>query len=117
MPRFTVHGEVIRTIGNDLGIRVQNEGDLRAFWREHRIDTDLDWFGKGPPVVSIGRKEDIAKSKPGERASLTFVVQERAGGKWCIRQVIRHQRPDVERVDSLVGVHPCQPPTKSLRAN
>ncbi len=58
-----------------------------AFWLEHRIDTDLDWFGKGPPVLSIGRKEDAARVKPGQRASLTFVVADRAGGKRGIRTV------------------------------
>jgi hypothetical protein len=87
MPRFTVHGEVIRTVGKDLGIRVENEADLRAFWRDHRIDTDLDWFGKGPPVVSIGRKADMARCKPGDRVSLTFIVEDRAGGKRGTRTV------------------------------
>lgn len=82
-----MHGEVIGTIGKDLGVRVRNEGQLRVFWRDHRIDTDPDWFGEGPPVVSIGRKGDIARCRPGDKVSLTFVVNERAGGKRGIRTV------------------------------
>lgn len=87
MPRFTVHGEVIRTVGKDLGIRVKNADELREFWQEHRIDTRLDWFGEGPPIASIGRKGDIERCKPGDRASLTFVVEERANGKRGIKTV------------------------------
>jgi hypothetical protein len=85
--QFTVRGEVISTIASDLGIRVENESELREFWRVQRVDTDLDWYGKGPPVVSLGRREDIAKCKPGDYVRLTFVVAERANGKRGIRTV------------------------------
>jgi hypothetical protein len=84
---FTVHGELIRTVGSDLGLRVENEHELREFWRDHHIDTKLDWFGSGPPVISIGRKSDIEGCKPGDRASLTFIVERRAEGKRGIRTV------------------------------
>lgn len=93
-PRFTVHGEVIRTIGKDLGIRVENERNLRVFWRDHRIDTDLNWFDDGPPVVSIGRQADVARCKPGDRASLTFVVVDRAGDKRGTRTVDFESHPN-----------------------
>lgn len=56
MPRLTVSGEVIPTIGQDIGIRIENEEEARAFWRDHRIETDLDWFGAGAPVLSIRRQ-------------------------------------------------------------
>ena len=85
--RFTVHGEVIRTVGKDLGIRVENERALRDFWQNHRIDTDINWFGAGPPVVSIGRSGDVARCKLGDRVDLTFVVVDRAAGKRGIRTV------------------------------
>ena len=84
---FTVHGEVIRTIGKDLGIRVRNDKELRQFWRDHQIDTDIDWFDQGRPVYSIGRQEDVARSKPGQQASLTFKVQDRSNGKRGVRTV------------------------------
>ena len=87
MPRFIVHGEVIRTLGKDLGIRVENERELRSFWRDQKMGTDLDWFGEGPPVVSIGRKGDIAICKPGDRVQLTFVVVDRAGKKRGIKTI------------------------------
>ncbi len=57
---FTIHGRVIQTVGRDLGIRVRNEAELRAFWHINQIDTKLDWFGPGAPVISIGRKIDTA---------------------------------------------------------
>jgi hypothetical protein len=84
-PQFTAHGEVIKTIGKDLGVRVENEADIRAFWKTHGIDTDLDWFGPGPPVVSIGRQRDIASCKIGDRVSIIFEVEDRPGGKRGIR--------------------------------
>lgn len=92
--RFTVHGRVVRTIGKDIGIRVRNEAELREFWRIQQMGTDLDWFGKGPPVVSIGRKADIRSCKPGDEASLTFVVEVRPGGKRGTRAVAFEARPD-----------------------
>jgi hypothetical protein len=85
--KFTVYVEVIGTIDKDLGIRIRNEDEVREFWRINRIDSKLDWMGKGPPVFSIGRKEDSERCKPGDEVSMTFVVQERAGGKGGIRTV------------------------------
>src|SRR3954447_21893152 len=85
--RFTAHGEVIKTVGNDLGIRVRNEAEMREFWRVNQIDTRLDWFGPGAPVVSIGRKQDISRCRPGDEAGITFVAEDRAGGKRGTRTV------------------------------
>ena len=84
---FTVHGVVVGTIANDLGIRIRNEEELREFWRVHQIDSQLDWMGKGPPVFSIGRQKDRESCKPGDEVSMTFVVQDRAGGKRGIRTI------------------------------
>jgi hypothetical protein len=84
---FTIHGPVIQTKGNDLGIRVRNEAELRAFWRDNQIDTKLDWFGPGAPVISIGRKADIQSCRIGDEARLTFVVEDRADGKRGIKTV------------------------------
>jgi hypothetical protein len=75
MQRFTAYGEVIPTRGGDLGVRVENEADIRDFWKQHQIDTDLDWFGPGAPVISIGRKEDIASCRIGDRVSITVQVR------------------------------------------
>ena len=86
-PEFTASGEVIKTIGNDLGVRVENEVEIRAFWKTHDIDTDLDWFGPGRPVVSIGRQRDIESCRIGDRVSITFEVEDRAGGKRRIRTI------------------------------
>jgi hypothetical protein len=90
---FTVFGEVIRAGGNALGIRVRNEAELREFWRVNHIDTKRDWFGPGAPVVSIGRKQDIEKCKAGDEASLTFMVEVRAGGKRGTKTVAFQVRP------------------------
>jgi hypothetical protein len=87
MPQMTVHGEVIRTRGNDLGVRVENEQEIRQFWLDHHVDNKLDWLGPGPPVVSIGRREDIAACKPGDYASLTFVTEDRSNGKRGTRTI------------------------------
>ena len=87
MPQFTVYGEVIRAIGQDLGVRVENADEVRDFWQSNRIDTKLDWFDGGSPVVSIGRREDIEVCQPGDRVSLTFVTEDRANGKRGIRTV------------------------------
>jgi hypothetical protein len=81
MPEFTVYGEVIRAIGPDLGIRVENADELREFWTANDIDTQLTWFDNGEPVVSIGRKQDIALCSVGDRVSLTFTTVDRANGK------------------------------------
>lgn len=87
MPQFTVNGEVITTIGQDLGVRVENDVELREFWSRNEIDTDLDWFDDGPPVISIGRQADIAACNPGDRVSLTFVTKDRSNGKRGIETV------------------------------
>jgi hypothetical protein len=78
---------VIRTLGRDLGIRARNEEELRAFWKAHRIDTKLDWFGPGAPVISIGRSRHIERSKAGDEASLTFVVEDKPDGKRRIKTI------------------------------
>jgi hypothetical protein len=90
---FTAYGEVIKAVGKDLGIRVRNEAEIREFWRVNQVDTDLDWFGPGSPVVSIGRKQDVAKCKIGDEAGITFVVEDRAGGKRGIKTVAFEVRP------------------------
>jgi len=94
-PKLTVTGEVIPTIGKDLGIRVEDIEEIREFWTDQQIGTKLDWFGEGAPVVSIGRKQDIAKCRPGDRASLTFVVEERKDGKRGIRTIAFDVQPKV----------------------
>lgn len=86
-PSLTVTGEVIATIGRDPGLRVDQITEIHQLWAEQQIATKLDWFGKGPPVVSIGRKQDIARCRPGDRASLTFTVEERRDGKRGIRTI------------------------------
>ena len=84
---FTVRGSVIKTRGRDLGIRARNDAQLRAFWKANRIDTKLDWFGPGAPVISIGRSEDIERCKAGDEASLTFVVEDKSDGKRRIKTI------------------------------
>jgi antitoxin component of MazEF toxin-antitoxin module len=86
-PKLTVTGEVIPTLGKDLGLRVEEVDKIRQFWTAQQIDTKLDWFDDGPPVISIGRKHDIARCRPGDRASLTFAVEERKDGKRGIRTI------------------------------
>jgi hypothetical protein len=91
--RFTANGTVIRAIGKDLGIRVRNEAEMREFWRANEVDTDLDWFGPGAPVCSIGRARDKENCRIGDEASLTFEVVDRAGGKRGTRTVEFEVRP------------------------
>jgi hypothetical protein len=79
MPHLTVTGQVIAARGQDIGIRIENEEEARAYWRDHDIETDLDWFGPGSPVFSIGRQQDIARCRIGDRASLTVEVVDRPG--------------------------------------
>jgi len=79
IPRLTVYGEVIKTVGRDIGIRIENEAEARAFWQKHGIETSLDWFGPGAPVFSIGRQRDIASCQLGDRASLTVEIADRPG--------------------------------------
>jgi hypothetical protein len=85
--QFTGHGEVIKTIGRDIGVRVENEPEMRSFWRTHKIDTDLDWFGPGAPVISIGRQEDIASCTIGDRVSITVQIEDRPNGKRGIKTI------------------------------
>ena len=54
--RMVAHGKVIKAYGSDLGVRVDNEAEIREFWRANQMDTKLDWFGPGAPVVSIPAK-------------------------------------------------------------
>jgi hypothetical protein len=84
---FTVFGKVIRTNGNDLGIRVQNEAALRAFWQANEVDTKLDWFGPGAPVFSIGRAQDIKLCQVGGDATLTFITVDRGVEKRGVQTV------------------------------
>lgn len=84
---LTVRGVVVQAIGKDLGLRVENDDEARSFWRDQRIDTKLDWAGDGPPVFSIGRKQDIECCRLGDEAVMTVEVQERSGGKRGIRTV------------------------------
>lgn len=87
MAQFTAQGVVIRTIGRDLGVRIENEDEMRDFWRTHNIDTDLDWFGPGAPVISIGRKGDIESCRLGDRVSITIQVEDRPNGKRGVRTI------------------------------
>ena len=79
MSQLTVYGEVIRALGKDIGIRIENEDEAHTFWHVHKIDTKLDWFGPGAPVFSIGRKVDIACCRVGDRVSMTVEVVDRNG--------------------------------------
>jgi antitoxin component of MazEF toxin-antitoxin module len=85
--KLTVTGEVIRAIGKDLGLRVDEADVMRQFWADHKIGTKLDWFDAGAPVISIGRKQDISRCKPGDRATITLVVEDRKEGKRGTRTV------------------------------
>lgn len=76
-PKLTETGQVILTNGKDLGLRVEEIEEIRQFWTDQQIVTKLDWFGEGPPLISIGRKQDIARCRPGDRANLTFVAEYR----------------------------------------
>ena len=86
-PTLTIQGVVVGTIGKDLGIRVENETEVRAFWQEHQIDTQLDWAGTGPPVASIGRKADITSCDPGDEVRMTVKIEDRANGRRGIRTI------------------------------
>lgn len=81
MPNITVTGEVIHTIGQDLGVRVDNADELRAFWATNEIDTELNWFDSGAPVASIGRQQDIAVCAPGDSVSMTLETVDRENGR------------------------------------
>jgi hypothetical protein len=94
-PKLTVTGQVILTIGKDLGLRVEEIEEIRQFWTDQQIGTKLDWFGEGPPVISIGRKQDIARCRPGGRVRLTFVVEDRKDGKRGIRTIAFDVHPKV----------------------
>lgn len=85
--KITVTGEVIPAIGKDLGLRVEQAEEMRQFWADQGIGTKLDWFDNGPPVVSIGRKQDISRCKPGDRATITLVVEDRKDGKRGTRTI------------------------------
>ena len=87
MTELTVHGEVIRAIGADVGLRIENADEIRTFWQVHQIDTKLNWIDNGAPVVSINRQCDIASCKTGDRASMTIATQDRSNGKRGIRTV------------------------------
>ncbi|WP_406697682.1 hypothetical protein V5E97_02340 [Singulisphaera sp. Ch08] len=78
--RMVAHGKVIKAYGSDLGVRVENETEIREFWRANQMDTKLDWFGPGAPVVSITAKY-AAGCKVGDKVAITLEVVDRAGGK------------------------------------
>ncbi len=78
---------VVGVIGKEMGIRVKNEDETREFWRVNRLTTKLDWAGKGPPVASIGRKQDREICKPGDEASMTLEVVQRANGERGTRTI------------------------------
>jgi len=69
--RFVAHGKVIKAYGSDLGVRVDNEAEIRQFWRANQVDTKLDWFGPGAPVVSIPGKY-VAGCKIGDDVAITL---------------------------------------------
>ena len=102
LPAFiTVRGEVVGTIGKDLGIRIRNEDEVREFWRANRLTTKLDWAGKGPPLFSIGRKQDRERCKPGDEASMTVEVVQRANGERGTRTIAFevHRKGDTDGDD------------------
>jgi hypothetical protein len=82
--QITVHGEVIRAIGQDLGLPVENAIDVQALRNAHQNDTQPDWFDKGAPDIPINRKADIASYAPGDRANMTVATQDRAEGKYGV---------------------------------
>lgn len=77
---FVAYGEVIKAYGSDLGVRVANEAEIREFWKVNQMDTKLDWFGRGAPVVSIPSKF-AASCKVGDEVAITLKVVDRPGGK------------------------------------
>lgn len=81
MATFIVQGTVIETIAGNLGIRVANADALKRWWGAHHVDTKLDWFDDGLPVVSINRKAHIAQCKPGDVVELTIFTSDRSNGK------------------------------------
>ena len=87
VPRITVTGEIIPAIGRDLGLRVDQAEEMRQFWEAQKIGTKLDWFDSGAPVVTIGRKQDISRCKPGDRATITLIVEDRKDGNRGTRTV------------------------------
>jgi hypothetical protein len=85
MAHFTARGKVVQAIGGDLGIRVDNEPAMRAFWQAERIDTKLNWFDNEAPVMSINKQAHIAASKIGDDVEITVEPENRANGKRGIK--------------------------------
>jgi hypothetical protein len=84
---FTVFGVVVGTLGSNLGIRVENEKELREFWKAHKIDTNMEWAGKGPPVFTVGRRADIEMCKPDDEVKMTIKVDGRKNGTRGVRTI------------------------------
>lgn len=78
--RMVAHGKVIKAVGGDLGVRVENEAEIREFWRANQLDTNLDWFGPGSPVISIPAKY-ASGCKIGDEAAITLETANWTGGR------------------------------------
>lgn len=87
MAEFIAIGEVVANKAGDLGVRIENEEERKAFWREQKVDIGLGWFDPKISAIAIGRPQDVASCKVGDRVSITVKVVDRSDGKRGIRTV------------------------------
>jgi hypothetical protein len=87
MAEFTAIGEVVANKAGEMGVRIENEEERQAFWREQKVDLGLGWFDPKFSAITIGRPQDVASCKVGDRVSITVKVVDRSDGKRGIRTV------------------------------
>jgi len=80
MAKFTVRGEIIPFSATQRNIRVQNVEDLRRFWQEERIETDLDW-ARPEVLVTLGTQKWVNSCAIGEIVDYTIEPWDRADGR------------------------------------
>lgn len=86
MAQFTVRGEIVPFSSNQRNIRVQNSAELKAFWQQERIDTDMNW-ASCPPLVTVSKQSLVSQCQIGDEVEYVIETQNRSNGRRGIRGV------------------------------
>jgi len=87
MDEFVAFGEVVANKAGELGVKIENDEERKAFWQEHKVDLGLGWFDPKFSAITIARPQDVASCKVGDRVSITLRVVNRSDGKRGVRTV------------------------------
>ncbi|MGO9464435.1 MAG: hypothetical protein ACLQIB_28120 [Isosphaeraceae bacterium] len=74
-PTFVVKGTAQRLGDSQINVRVANEEELRAFYRQHAPVRNLDWMMTPQPMFTVSRQHLVARCRPGDEVEYLFELR------------------------------------------